>query len=133
MNYRGILFATVIAISTPAITGIAFSNLVLANPSIKYIGSKFYYGKWSVNSKLQDRAYTHNSKKLQTAKRLKSLEISKKPESQQKQVNKSRKNLHRYRIAYRPNDRSFIRLQVFNSEGQIILNFTLPANNSYFY
>jgi hypothetical protein len=130
MNYRGILLATIIGISTPAITGIAFSNLVLANPSFKYLNSKFYYSKWSVNSKLQDKAYTHGTKKLQLAKRLKEIEISKKPESQQKQVNKSRKNLHRYRIAYRPNDRNLIRLQIFNSEGQIILNFALPSNNS---
>jgi carboxypeptidase C (cathepsin A) len=123
MNFRAIILTTIIGISTPVITAVAFSNLVSASPSFNHSKGKFSDGNWSMALEIQKKGYRNNRKNLQKGKNLKVLGKAEKSGNQQKQAyTSSRRNLRRYQLAFRPNDPNFIRLRVFNSEGKIILN-----------
>ncbi|MBF2066620.1 MAG: hypothetical protein IGS39_19690 [Calothrix sp. C42_A2020_038] len=132
MNIKAIVLATIIGISAPAITEVAFSNPVLASSSFDFPEGDFIAGTqtrndWLVSLQRVGQTYMYRGTNLSNGS---SIEIATYPRlsgNKQRQVYTWTKNRHRYQISFRPNDPSVIRLQVFNPNGREILNRILQS------
>jgi hypothetical protein len=120
MNIKGFLLASILGISTPAITTIAISNPVMAG-TLSFPEGNFSDGTWSVTLGSGDSGYSYHGTNLNNGQSiyLSSVNTSR---NNQRELYTWRNGQNRYQVAYRSNDPNFIRVQVFSPSGKVILN-----------
>ncbi len=126
MNIKVIVLASIIGLSAPAITDIAFnSQSAMAMPidTVRPIGAFIDTNQeWLVKLNLDEFGfYTYNAqnKKNGSSLTLKDPEIS---GDSKRYTYTFKSNNYRYIIAYQPSDKKTIRLTVVNPQGTTILN-----------
>ncbi|HIK04732.1 MAG TPA: hypothetical protein IGS40_08455 [Trichormus sp. M33_DOE_039] len=123
MNIRAIALATILGISAPAMIDVAVSHQAVA-ATFDYPEGEFVDRDWSVNLSFQSNVYYYYGQNRNNGSNI-SLGGVKASGNKQRQVYTWNNNGTRYQVTWRPSDPYFIRVQVINPRGRVILNRVL--------
>ena len=126
MNIKAIALASLIGLSAPAITEVAFNTQTASAMPTDFVRPKGAFmdasEQWVVWLKLNEfGVYTYEAQNRKTGDylTLKNPDIS---GNKQRYTYTFKNGNYRYVIAHQPKDPEFIRLTVFNPQGRTILN-----------
>jgi hypothetical protein len=128
MNFKAIVIAAILGLSVPAIIDVAISSKVVAASKFDYPGGEFVDSEWKVNLSFHDNAYYYEGTNLKNGSQI-TLVGATTSGTKERQVYTWRNDKFKYEVAWRPNDRKSIRVQVISANGKVILNRLLTANH----
>ena len=126
MNSKAIILSAILGISTPAIINMAIPHQAMAVQKFNYPNNTFSDQEWTVNLKFTNNSYHYNGKHIPKGSSI-NLSGAVASGTHERQVYTWNNNGTKYQVTYRPNDPNYIRVQVINPKGKIILNRLLQA------
>ncbi|MFM7406978.1 MAG: hypothetical protein ACKO3K_10030 [Cuspidothrix sp.] len=126
MNSKAIILAAILGISTPAIIDIAIPNQVLAVQKFDYPSGAFSDKDWTVSLSFDNNVYYYYGK-YRNSKSDINLSGAVASGTKQRQVYTWNNNGMKYQVTWKPSDPDFIRVQVIEPKGKVILNRVLKA------
>jgi hypothetical protein len=126
MNYKAIALATILGIATPAIIDVATTKPVLAQ-TFNYPEGTFADRDWKVSLSYSNNVYYYYGENRRHSNSYISLSGAVTSGDNARQIYTWNNNRMRYRVTWRPSDPNFVRLEVINPSGKVILNRILEA------
>ncbi|MEA5554764.1 hypothetical protein VB713_27950 [Anabaena cylindrica UHCC 0172] len=126
MNYKSIILATILGISTPAIIDMAIPNQAIAVQRFDYPAGEFRDKDWTVSLSFSNNVYYYYGENRNNNSNI-NLSGAVASGNKQRQVYTWNNNGLKYQITWRPNDPNFIRVEVIRPNGRVILNRVLKA------
>ncbi|GCL37022.1 MAG: hypothetical protein ACKO9I_09060 [Sphaerospermopsis kisseleviana] len=128
MNYKAITLAAILGISTPAIIDVAMPQPALAQ-KFNYPKGNFGDKDWEVSLSFDNNVYYYYGENRRNRNSNINLSGAVTSGTNDRQVYTWNNNGMKYRVTWRPSDPNFIRLEVVNPGGKVILNRILQAIN----
>ncbi|BAZ81431.1 hypothetical protein PN497_25165 [Sphaerospermopsis kisseleviana CS-549] len=128
MNYKAITLAAILGISTPAIIDVAMPQPALAQ-KFNYPKGHFADKDWEVSLSFDNNVYYYYGENRRNRNSNINLSGAVTSGTNDRQVYTGNNNGMKYRVTWRPSDPNFIRLEVVNPGGKVILNRILQAIN----
>ncbi|MCE2905808.1 MAG: hypothetical protein LW814_12420 [Anabaena sp. CoA2_C59] len=125
MNSKAIILSAILGISTPAIIDMAIPNQAMAVQKFNYPNNTFSDKEWTVILKFTNNSYHYHG--MHTKGSSINLSGAVASGTHERQVYTWNNNGTKYQVTYRPNDPNYIRVQVIDNKGKIILNRLLQA------
>jgi hypothetical protein len=126
MKYQAIILSAILGISTPAIMDIAIPNSAMAVQKFNYPNNTFSDQEWTVILKFTNNSYHYNGKHIPKGSSI-NLSGATASGTHERQVYTWNNNGTKYQVTWKPNDPNYIRVQVIDTKGKIILNRLLQA------
>lgn len=126
MNYKAITLATILGIATPAIIDVAATKPALAQ-TFNYPRGSFADKDWKVFLSYNNNVYYYYGENRRNPESYISLSGAVTSGTNSRQIYTWNNNGMRYRVTWRPSDPNFMRLEVINPRGKVILNRILQA------
>ena len=125
MNYKAIILSAILGISTPAIIDMAIPNQAMAVQKFNYPNNTFSDKEWTVILKFTNNSYHYHG--MHTKGSSINLSGAVASGTKQRQVYTWNNNGMKYQVIWKPSDPNFIRVQVTQPNGKLILNRLLKA------
>ncbi len=125
MNLKAIALTAILGLSAPAIADVAINAPALAQANSPM--GMFQDNEWAVTIGYSNNAFNYYARNLRTGSSL-SLRGAKVGGDSQRRVYTWTNGDHRYQVAWQPNDPNFIRLQVIDPRGKLVLNRLLARS-----
>ena len=126
MNYKAIILSTILGISTPAIIDMAIPNQAMAVKKFDYPGGEFTDKDWTVTLAFTNNSYYYYGENRKSNSNI-SLSGAVASGTKQRQIYTWNNNGTKYQVIWKPRDPKFIRVQVIDPQGKIILNRLLQS------
>jgi hypothetical protein len=126
MNYKAIILSAILGISTPAIIDMAIPSQAMAVQKFNYPAGEFSDKEWKVTLSFDNNVYYYNGENLKSNNNI-NLSGAVASGTKQRQVYTWNNNGMKYQVTWKPSDPNFIRLQVTQPNGKLILNRLLKA------
>ncbi|NET01343.1 MAG: hypothetical protein F6K62_12460 [Sphaerospermopsis sp. SIO1G2] len=126
MNYKAITLATILGIATPAIIDVTTTKPALAQ-TFDYPDGTFASKDWKVSVSYSNNVYYYYGENRRYRDSYISLSGAVTSGNNARQIYTWNNNGMKYRITWRPSDPNFVRLEVINPRGRVILNQILES------
>lgn len=126
MNVKAIVLASILGLSTPAIASLSFNPPAIAQGALP-IGT-FEDSLWTIDLSYYNNTLSYYGTNKQTGDSLE-LRGATVAGTARRRLYIWNNGDYRYQVAWQPNDPNYIRLQVFNARGRIMLNRLLSRTN----
>jgi hypothetical protein len=126
MKYKEIILSAILGISTPAIIDIAIPHSAMAVQKFNYPAGEFSDKDWTVTLAFSNNSYSYYGENRKSNSNI-NLSGAVASGNKQRQVYTWNNNGMKYQVIWKPSDPNFIRVQVANPKGKVILNRLLKA------
>ena len=126
MNYKAIYLANILGIATPAIINLSTTQPALAQTH-NYPVVAFANQDWKVFLSYSNNVYYYYGESRRNPNSYISLSGAVTSGNNARQIYTWNNDRTKYRVSWRPSDPNFIRLEVINPGGKVILNQILQA------
>jgi len=120
MNYKAIVLATIIGLTSPVMIDLARSNQAIAQ-TFNYPEGTFADRDWTVSLSFANNAYVYYGENNHNGSNL-VLSGAVTSGNHERQVYIWNNDNTRYRVTWRPSDHDYIRIEVISPNNRLILN-----------
>jgi hypothetical protein len=125
MNLKAVTLATILGLSAPAIADVTFNTSALAQARAPL--GMFQDSEWSITIRYNRNTLNYYARNLRTDRSL-SLRGATVGGNSQRRIYTWINGDHRYQVIWQPSDPDFMRLQVIDPGGTVVLNRLLSRN-----
>ncbi|BAZ32093.1 hypothetical protein NIES4074_45950 [Cylindrospermum sp. NIES-4074] len=126
MNLKTIAVAAILGLSVPTIADVAISNHAVAAAKFTYPTASFSDGEWNIDLSYRNNAYCYTGTHLPNGSKI-TLVGATASGTHERQIYTWRNNKLKYQVVWRPSDPNFLRVQVIQGNGKVILNRLLSS------